>query len=798
MKKLLLISSLLSICTGLFAQKNIAGKITDAKNTPLEFVNVFLLNAQDTSLVKAIFSETDGSYTFERVAFGTYLVGTSMVGYEKRYSQPIVVNENDMLLENIDLQMIMLPSVLKEVQVVATKPFIEQQIDKIVVNVANSAISSGGTAMEVLEKVPGVLIIDDKISLAGKNGVLIYIDNKPSQYTDVAQLLKDMPSSNIEKIELIHTPGAKYDAAGNAGIINIKLKKNLNLGTNGTLTLGGGYGRFGKANTGINLNHRNGKINAFGDLNLNHRKSWETNVFDRVVGDQIYNQDNYQPRSWNGIWTRAGMDYSIDKKSTLGFVATAFTGAGVTEQENYTNILKNNELQSKFNTDGDIDYKRKNYTANLNYRYETGDNGQEFSMDADFARYNTDMETELNSKVLTTANVVLFEQSLQNLAPNEISIFSAKADYVHPFGKNTKIETGLKTSFATIDNNLIFNKKNNGVFENDATQSNRFQYSENLSAAYASFGTKLNKWEFKGGLRVENTHAKGKNLTLNQTTPYDYINLFPSAFLNRMIDSSISVNASYSRRITRPDYEDLNPFRYYLDPLTFKKGNENLQPQYADTYKIGVTYKNQPFMSLSYSAFYNVIVDQAPDQKDSIAFIQPYNLQRQDNYSIQVNHPIPLGKKISGFGSFNVNYDDYRSAYLGGNFQNSRWTWFYYTQITAKLLKKTSVEVSGFYRHKGIFEGFMRHDPFYMVNFGASHTFWNDKAKLRFTLNDIFWTMRINGRMNYQNVDVTILSLRESRQARLTFSYTFGNSQIKAAKKRNTGLEDEKGRVKEN
>ncbi len=797
MKHLLLLLVTLFSVSEMNAQKAINGKITDSKNQALEFANVYLCKAKDTSLVKAIFSETDGSFSFEAVAVGTYLIGTSMVGYEKRYSQPIVVDETDMLLQPIDLQMVMLSSVLKEVQIVATKPFIEQQIDKIVVNVSNSAIASGGTAMEVLEKVPGVQIIDDKISLAGKNGVLIYIDGKPSQYTDVAQLLKDMPSSNIDKIELIHTPGAKYDASGNAGIINIKLKRNLNLGTNGTLTMGVGYGRFGKASTGINLNHRNGKINAFADLNLNHRKSWEQNIFDRVVGDQIYNQDNYQPRTWNGLWTRGGMDYFIDSKSTIGFVATAFTGAGLTEQQNDTKILKDNVLQSNFNTDGDIDYKRQNYTANVNYRYNLDKTGQEFSLDADYARYNTDMSTTLNSTLFKTVDTFL-KQNLRNLAPNTILISSFKADYTHPFGKNTKLETGIKTSYATIDNNLVFDKLKNGVWENDATQSNRFQYTENLNAAYASLGSKAGFWEWKAGLRLENTNAKGNNLTLKVATPYKYTNFFPSLFLNRMIDSSIAVNASYSRRITRPDYEDLNPFRYYLDPLTFKKGNETLQPQYADTYKIGVNYKNQPFMSLSYSAFYNVIVDQAPDQQDSIAFIQPYNLQRQDNYGIQVNHPIPLGKSISGFGSFNVNYDDYRSDYLGGSFQNKRWTWFYYTQITAKLPRKTSVELSGFYRHKGIFEGFMRHDPFYMVNFGASHTFWNDKAKLKFTINDIFWTMRINGRMNYQNVDVTILSLRESRQARLSFTYNFGSNEVKTAKKRNTGLEDEKGRIKEN
>lgn len=787
-----------TFCIALFAQKDINGKISDTKNSPLEFANVYLFKLQDTSLVKAVFSETDGSYRFERIAKGEYLIAASMVGYEKRYSQPILIDDNDMLINSIDLQLVTSSALLKEVQVTAAKPFIEQQIDKIIVNVANSAISSGGTAMEVLEKVPGVLVVDDKIQLAGKSGVLIYIDGRPSQYTDVAQLLKDMPSSNIEKIELIHTPGAKYDAAGNAGIINIKLKKNVNLGTNGTWNVGAGYGRFYKANTGVSLNHRNGKVNAFGDMSVNSRKSWEQNLFDRTVGDQIYSQDNYQPRTWNGLWMRGGMDYYLNAKNTIGVVATTFFGQGITDQQNYTNILKDNVLQSKFNTDGDIDYQRQNYTANANYRFSDEKSGKEFSMDADYAGYKTDMTTLLNSQILTTSNLVVFEQSLRNLAPNDINIYSYKADYVHPFNKQTRLELGGKTTYATIDNNLGFERWENNEWKNDASQSNRFKYTENVNALYASLGTKWNKWELKGGLRMENTNAKGTNITINQTTPYNYTNLFPSAFLTRMIDSSISVNASYSRRITRPDYEDLNPFRYYLDPLTFKKGNERLQPQYADTYKVGVTYKNQPFINLSYSAFYNVIVDQAPDQQDSIAFIQPYNLARQDNYNIQINHPIPLGKKISGFGSLNINYDNFSSTYLGLDFQNNRWNWFYYAQITAKLPKKTSVELSGFYRYKGIFEGFMNHQPFYMINFGASHTFWKEKAKLRFTINDIFWTMRVKGNINFKNVNVDINTLRESRQARLTFTYTFGNNEIKAAKKRSTGLEEEKGRVKEN
>jgi hypothetical protein len=318
-----------------FAQSPQTGKVSGAvleeNKKAAEFVTIMLLKAADSSLVKGAVTDVEGKYEFENVAEGKYLVAASMVGYKKLYSKTFAVNESNLQINLPVMQMEMDAKNLKEVVVVGQKPFIEQKLDKTVVNVENSIVSSGGTAMEVLEKAPGVMIDkDDRISLKGKQGVIILIDGKQTYLSaaEVSNMLRNMQSNGIEQIEIITNPSAKYDAAGNSGIINIKLKKNKNMGMNGNLTAGAGYGRLPKSNGSLNLNYRNGKFNVFGNYNYGYNERFNITELDRVVNfmdtTTYFHQYNRRTSRYSNNSYKVGVDYYMNKKNTFGFMANGF------------------------------------------------------------------------------------------------------------------------------------------------------------------------------------------------------------------------------------------------------------------------------------------------------------------------------------------------------------------------------------------------------------------------------------------------------------------------------------------
>ncbi len=330
MKKLLLfLVGVLTLTSSVFAQKpgQIRGTVWDGNNQVLAFSNVFLLSHKDSSLVKAALADDHGNFVFEELAYGEYRVAATMVGYEKTVTPRIVLSEDNPVVK---LDKMVLPSsatVLKDVTVTAKKPLLEQHADKLVMNVESSIVSAGSTAMEVLQRAPGVSIDqNDNISLKGKQGVQIYMDGKPTYMSQeqLANLLKNMASDQIEKIEIITNPSSRYDAAGNSGIINLVIKKNKNFGTNGSVTLGGGIslppaiaegveGNMPKYNVSVNLNNRQGKFNTFGNVSYRAGDNYGVNKFFRTLDDRTFDQKSLRYTESNGLSARVGSDYFITK-----------------------------------------------------------------------------------------------------------------------------------------------------------------------------------------------------------------------------------------------------------------------------------------------------------------------------------------------------------------------------------------------------------------------------------------------------------------------------------------------------
>jgi len=796
MKKIITLTALVLAAFALHAQFPVTGKITDEKQKPVKGANVLLLKQKDSSLVLSAISDADGHYKFPEVKDGQYAVSVSMMGYARVFER-ISVAGKEVAVPEAKLQ----PQAvsLGNVTVTSTKPFLEQRADKLVVNVESSATAAGSTALEVLQKVPGVIVRNETVTLAGKSSVQIMIDGRPSQYTDINQVLANLSAANIEKIELITNPGAKYDAAGGA-IINIILKKTANLGTNGNVGLTAVNGlykmgdyhvdrNFFRISPNVFINHRKGKLNVYGSANFLHRNTFETMDLDRQISPNIFQQSTYSPSERNSYSYRAGLDFYADKKNTFGVLIRGFGMDGLTNAENTTQQINaaSGSLVSSFQTFNNTSINRSNIAANLNWKHTFDSTGKEINFDVDYSTFKLNSTSDITNQVSSTN-----KYTNTQIINNPVKFLVAKIDYAHPFTKDTRMELGAKSSFATIDNYLSFLKS--GVI--DPTRGTDFEYTENINAVYGSFQHKMESWEFNMGLRAEQTVANGTHYG-SEVLNRNYWQLFPSLFISKKITKDFSTVGQYSRRVNRPSYQQQNPFIQYLDSLTYTRGNPLLRPEISDAFKFGLTYQNQPFFSISYNRTYDVIFDDAPKQDGNLTYTTPENLAQYNNLVFELNFPIQFGKKISGYGGNQFIYNQYKAVYLNGIYNRSKWNWQAYWQVAYKPTPAWNIEMSGYYLTPFLNE-FIEIGDLGSLNFAVQHIFWEKKARLTLNFNDILFSQRSRGMIQYQEINVSFRQANETRNVRLAFSYSFGNQKLKAVRNRSTGSDAEANRVKTN
>ncbi|MBY0481293.1 MAG: TonB-dependent receptor [Chitinophagaceae bacterium] len=784
------------ILFNLQAQSSISGKLTDQKQKPLKSFTVLLLKQSDSSLVKSTLTNESAVFTFKEISNGNYLILANGLSYEKNYTKVIVAGK-DQTVPHIILKVAAVN--LGEVTVTARKPFLEQRADKLVVNVEGSATAAGSTALEVLQKVPGVIVRNEQVTLAGKSSVNIMINGKTSQYTDINQVLATTAASNIEKIELISNPGARYDAAGGA-IINIILKKNADMGTNGTVSVSGAMGLYKKDGSPIDrnfyrltpyvsINNRKGKVNVYGNINLFHRNLFNYEEFERVIPPSRFLQTKYNPNNRNSSSYRAGLDFYADDKNTFGILYRGYALGSIEEAVNNTQEFNSNTgiLQSTFQTLNNNHIKRVNQAGNMNWKHVFDTTGKELNVDLDYSNYQMNNTNDIKN-VLSNGNYTLSTQSINN--PVHFTV--GKIDYTHPIDKDTKFELGSKLSFATIDNAIVF--KNGTVV--DPKRSTNFQYKENINAIYSSFIKKMGGWELNAGLRVEQTIATGESEQV-KVLDRNYTKLFPSFFITRKLDKNLSTVFQYSKRLNRPSYQQQNPFIEYADSLTYSKGNPLINPEMVDAYKLGLTFQNQPFFSVSYNKTKDVIFNSAPKQDGNQTYVMPENLGTYENITFELNFPLNFGKKISGYGGNHLIYNHYKADYLGGIYDQSKWNWQAYWQVAYKPKPSWNIEVSGFYTTKFL-EEFLTINPLGSLNLAIQKSFWEKKGKLTLNFNDLLFSEKSTAMIDYQYINIKVKSQSESRNVRLAFTYSFGNQKLKATRSRESASDAESNRVKSN
>lgn len=822
----------MTLTSSVFAQNpgQIRGTVWDGNNQVLAFSNVFLLSHKDSSLVKAALADDHGNFVFEELAYGEYRVAATMVGYQKTVTPRIVLSEDNPVVK---LDKMVLPSsatVLKDVTVSAKKPLLEQHADKLVMNVESSIVSAGSTAMEVLQRAPGVSIDqNDNISLKGKQGVQIYMDGKPTYMSQeqLANLLKNMASDQIEKIEIITNPSSRYDAAGNSGIINLVIKKNKNFGTNGSVTLGGGIslppaiaegveGNMPKYNVSVNLNNRQGKFNTFGNVSYRAGENYGVNKFFRTLDDRTFDQKSLRYTESNGLSARVGSDYFITKNTTVGVLVNANFGKWQSSvpTENSTIIHDNELLSSSLFTHSSPRIAWSNLTFNTNFKHVLNSKGQEITADVDYSIYdNVNRERGMITEFFNeTGNPVGDKLTVTSHIPNKFNIIAGKVDYTLPMAEsNAKLEAGVKSSYVKSDNNIKF--FNDGAM--DMGRSNHFIYTENINAAYTTFNKKLNdKWSLQAGLRLEHTLSKGESLTLKEQRDRNYLNLFPSLYLTHIIDKNNVLNFNYSRRIDRPDYKSLNPFIFFLDPYTYELGNEYLKPQLTDAVEVSHTLKQAIVTSLGYSytndyssqivknamnepEILQKLIDNNPNAEidpNNVSFAMRENIGSRQSFNAGLSFPVKVSKWWSMNNNLSAFYAIYKGELMGDRLNVNNFGYNIFTSQNFVVAKGWNAEASMWYNSPSI-DGMFAGREIYAINAGISRSLWKNKGSLRLNVNDIFATARWRGETDFGGVKMSISNVWDSRGVRATLVYRFGNQNVKSARNRQTATSAEQRRV---
>ncbi len=817
MKKVILLGLmpfLFLIFSGLKAQNTgiLTGEVVGANGEPLVDANVYLLKSSDSSVVKVALTETDGKFEFSGLGIDTLLLAVQAIDYASHTSTAFTIDpqRNPNAWPRIQL-IASKDTKLETVSIVAKLPAVEHKIDRTVVNVDALISVAGGTAMDALEKSPGVSVDQNGgIKLKGKTGVLVFIDDKPTYLSgaDLESYLRSLPSSAIKQIELMTNPPARYDAAGNAGIINIKTKKNNIRGVNGGFTLNYGQGHYAKSNNSFNLNYRRNKFNLFTTGSGTVRDGFQDLYIDRIYLNpdaspkSLFGQRSYIAQHTRSLSAKVGMDYYVSDKTTIGLVANGSWMPNNVQTDN-TALVRDNvgDLTSTVLADNALKNNFRNAGLNLNLRHEFDSTGKSLTVDADYVLYQSNDAARFKNYVYTPEGVITYEDQLDGKIPSTINIYAFKADYSHPLKSGLNLSTGIKTVFTKTDNSVEYVRTIAGISAVDYNITNHFLYDESILAAYVNASKEWKRIGMQLGLRGESTRSNGNQLG-NIVQPASqfrrkYDNLFPTAYLSYKLDTAAHHQfvASYGRRIDRPFFQDLNPFLSPLDKFTFYSGNPFLKPAFAHSISLAHTYKNAFTTTVSYNRSSGEI-NETLEIKSGIYYSRPGNIGRSENMNIAFDGTIPIAKWLSTNAYAEMGKVHYVSQ-LYNTQLDAKGNYIFLRAINMFQFKKGwNAELTGEYMSNFVSAQVATGD-FGFITVGAKKNILKDKGSIKLSLRDVLYSTKYRGVINnLGQTTATYHSTVDSRVLSFTFNYRFGKS-LGDQRRHNGGSADsEKGRVK--
>lgn len=765
------------------AQSNISGYTKDDTGSAVELTNVILLQLPDSTETAVTLSDSLGWYQFEKVKQGDYVVAALQLGYIKSISLPIAIKDSSSVVSHLTLV-----SEYKDataITVTGQRQIVRQESDKMVVSVENMLATSGLSAIDVLRRSPGVSIDKDgSITLKGKAGVLVMLDDRPLYMTaeQAGNLLKAIPSDQIKEIEIITTPSAKYDAAGNAGIINIRLKKGAYEGFNGTANISYGQGVYHKFTTGINVTYKKKKVSLNAGYQYNNKIEIEEDYIGRMYqnsGSEFSELNSYTyyraPRE-NHTFTLGGAYTFTDRTSaSLDFIGT-YGEYGWDGKGNSSLYKKNGNINSSYITTDYGAYVEANYNTNIGFQHKLDTNGTTITASVNYNRY-----TGISNKKFEIQNYDSLNENDGNpflyifRDPSYTNQYSVKTDFTGKIRKKIKLESGLK--FLATDK---FNPANIAITQSGTTSdaSNSFAYKDGIYMGYTTMNTTFGKkWKAQAGLRLEHTEITGIQKQLDTSFTRHYTNLFPSGNLTFNATDRTSYTILYSRRIQRPSPFELNPVLAITDPYTSWGGNSYLQPEYTDALELSQSlFSGSVVTSINYSNTVQPIAWVVVTDTTTLKTVtQPRNLQKRENIGISVSVNMPFTKWWTN-SFYAYAYNNHLVGNLGyGTVDQNQFAWNANATETFTLSKKMTAEVSGSYSSSTLY-GLRTIQPRGQLNIALQRKIMANKATIKIAVNDVFRTNVWYSSSTIDNVYTKTYGWwQDTRTVMVSFSYKFGN-----------------------
>lgn len=784
------------------SQTTITGRTIDSEGEPVAFANVLLLNPEDSTLLLGELSDLEGWFAIDASPGLECILNCSFIGFDTYYSDVFSVpGESPMVFGEITLTE---GVQLDEVQLVAKKPLYERKIDRMIVNVAASVTSSGMSALEVLEKSPGIIVNrqNNVISLMGKDGVIVMINGKINYQPleSIVQMLDGMSSDNIEKIELITTPPANLDAEGNAGYINIVLKKRSDLGINGNLSASAGIGQGHTGTSNISLNYRKNRVNVFANYSYFLQSQYQEFYNYRKVflpgsdleSDVLTERDPVD-RNHN---LRLGIDYELNDKTTIGLLTAAYDNKWTMEAVNFGTIRENSILTDSLALENTERNQWRHFMVNLNLEHRFSES-RKFNLNIDRLYYEDENPNTYFTRNFTPSGEFIdaIETRSDKFTPIDINV--AQLDYEQSLSDYFSYQLGIKAVISQFTNDVSVEEFQDNTWKSLEQFTNESELEEKIYAAYFSADYKLDeKHSFKFGMRYEFTDSELITDKQGVVVDREFGQVFPSLYYSYRIDERQNLGLSYNRRITRPTFNDMAPFAIFLDPNTYFFGNAALQPAISSNYKADYSYKGYN-LSVQYSVEDSTIArfQDFVDLETNEQSFRPVNFSQTKLLTASLSFPVYLTRHWEMQNNFIGSYTQINSFYESeaisiDNYNlniNSTQNFLFTNGITA--------EISGFYISPGLW-GRAKLEPIYGLNLGVQKKFDSGaslRINLRDALNSIVWKggtdLRDQGFLTDGYFDFSVRTLI------LSFSTSFGNKKLKASRERSTGSDDVQQRV---
>ena len=772
----------------------VKGRVLDIQKQPVPFSTVTLLDPKTREIEKGAVCNDNGEYVIENVIEGEYILSARMVGFDPNETERLVIDAKNLHVEKVIVLKVSSQQ-LKEVAITGKTSFVEQSMDKTVINPNASITSASESVYEILKKAPGISIDnDDNITLKGMQGIIVMIDGKPTYVSgkELAPLLKGLLGKNIKCIEIIENPSARFDAEGNAGIINIKTKHNKAPGFNGNFNSGLTFTRTVGGNAGLDLNMNLGKLNIYGNYSFSEWHGWQAmDIKRRFIGEDIIDTyqlgENESSSKGNSHNYKVGTDYFISKNHVVSFMAKGNTGFYNSHDQGTTAFADSFfKIDSTVTNNSDQKNTWNNQTFNLNYKWDIDSTGRSLVADVDYARfYNHSKSNQDNKYFDALGNDMNQNLVLQSKQKSDIDIVSAKLDYSHPINKIFFFESGLKCSFVRTDSRASM--------LGYIIQDDEFNYKENIQAGYINGRANFKKTTVQIGLRLENTSSTGNSVSADQVNKDNYLQLFPSVFVQQTLNPKQTIGFRYSYRIGRPNYHYLNPVVWVLNPYVYMEGNPLLNPEFSHSISVNHSYKSMLMTSLGFNYTKDLITQVLYQNNETkIAWQTIDNLGNSMYFNFTETIQLEPYKWWRLSGTFTGMYKEVDAKATGGN-QFKRWSSMANMNNNFTLPYGIGLELSGKYMSKQLVGNFTM-KSYCTVDLGVKRNILKDKGVLRASFSDIFNTGSAGAYTKYGNVDIDVDNRFETQRLNVSFNYRFGKSEFKTRAARSTASSDEEGR----